>query len=571
MNNLSLNFFGEKVDIKIPESLANLRQSISEKFLFSPSEAAEILITYGKDLGKKIIQTEKDFEDFIKKKIFNIDLDVDPKSQIFQKSLLKLQTESEENKIKLEVILKEMEEIKKQKKAKQDEAKIVIDEFEKKVKELNKKKNDIIQQLDKEIKENTSLINQVKKSSEKEIKSLDKKLKEMNKNADSLKEKLGIPVVKKPKLKSKAKPKPKPKAKKPSPKKETNYIKDTIKHFGDILKLNPEQIMNTLSQKYEFIKNYMNQKPEEAIHFLYICDGCNMAPIKGIRYHCEKCPDFDFCEKCYNSEKKTTHGHSFQAIKKPVIIIPIKKPTKICEKTVHSTVTCDGCGKRPLVGIRYKCAVCPNFDFCENCEKTEALKHGHPLVRLPHLKMIKSIKCNLKDSTKKELKENEKIIFENINCNGCGVKSIEGTRYKCAICKNFDYCEKCFNENCEKHDHPFIKIYNQKMKLESYKVVAWDDYYNKKPEEKKEKKETEIKDKKPIHYGVTCDGCKKNPIVGCRYKCAVCKDFDFCEECEAKMNKEHLHPFIKIYKPEMRLATITCIIDEKCPDYETKK
>ena len=516
MNNLSLNFFGEKVDIKIPESLANLRQSISEKFLFSPSEAAEILITYGKDLGKKIIQTEKDFEDFIKKKIFNIDLDVDPKSQIFQKSLLKLQTESEENKIKLEVILKEMEEIKKQKKAKQDEAKIVIDEFEKKVKELNKKKNDIIQQLDKEIKENTSLINQVKKSSEKEIKSLDKKLKEMNKNADSLKEKLGIPVVKKPKLKSKAKPKPKPKAKKPSPKKETNYIKDTIKHFGDILKLNPEQIMNTLSQKYEFIKNYMNQKPEEAIHFQYICDGCNMAPIKGIRYHCEKCPDFDFCEKCYNSEKKTTHGHSFQAIKKPVIIIPIKKPTKICEKTVHSTVTCDGCGKRPLVGIRYKCAVCPNFDFCENCEKTEALKHGHPLVRLPHLKMIKSIKCNLKDSTKKELKENEKIIFENINCNGCGVKSIEGTRYKCAICKNFDYCEKCFNENCEKHDHPFIKIYNQNMNLESIKVVAWDDYYNKKPEEKKEKKETEIKDKKPIHYGVTCDGCKKAPIVGCR-------------------------------------------------------
>ena len=127
MNNLSLNFFGEKVDIKIPESLANLRQSISEKFLFSPSEAAEILITYGKDLGKKIIQTEKDFEDFIKKKIFNIDLDVDPKSQIFQKSLLKLQTESEENKIKLEVILKEMEEIKKQKKAKQDEAKSVVE------------------------------------------------------------------------------------------------------------------------------------------------------------------------------------------------------------------------------------------------------------------------------------------------------------------------------------------------------------------------------------------------------------------------------------------------------------
>ena len=109
------------------------------------------------------------------------------------------------------------------------------------------------------------------------------------------------------------------------------------------------------------------------------------------------------------------------------------------------------------------------------------------------------------------------------------------------------------------------------MNLKSMKVVAWDDYYNKKPEEKKEKKETEIKDKKPIHYGVTCDGCKKAPIVGCRYKCAVCEDFDFCEECEAKMNKEHLHPFIKFYKPEMDPATIICIVDEKCPDYKTKK
>ena len=126
MNKLSLNFFGEKVDIKIPDTLANLRQQISEKFLFSPSEAAEILITYAQDLGKKIIETEKDFEDFVKKKILKIDLDVDPKSQIFQNSLLKLQTESEENKKKLEETLKQLEEIKKQKKAKKEEAKIVL-------------------------------------------------------------------------------------------------------------------------------------------------------------------------------------------------------------------------------------------------------------------------------------------------------------------------------------------------------------------------------------------------------------------------------------------------------------
>ena len=197
MNNLSLNFFGEKVDIKIPDSLVTLRQQISEKFLFSPSEAAEILISYGKDLGKRLIQTENDFEDFIKKKILNVDLDVDPNSQIFQKSLLKLQTESEENKKNLEEMLKQIDEVKKKKETKKEEAKCVIDEFDRTIKELEKKKKEMIQQIDNEIKFTTSEMNKVKKNSEKEIKSLEKKENDLNKKADSLKVKLGIPVEKK--------------------------------------------------------------------------------------------------------------------------------------------------------------------------------------------------------------------------------------------------------------------------------------------------------------------------------------------------------------------------------------
>ena len=582
MNNLSLNFFGEKVDIKIPDSLVTLRQQISEKFLFSPSEAAEILISYGKDLGKRLIQTENDFEDFIKKKILNVDLDVDPNSQIFQKSLLKLQTESEENKKNLEEMLKQIDEVKKKKETKKEEAKCVIDEFDRTIKELEKKKKEMIQQIDNEIKFTTSEMNKVKKNSEKEIKSLEKKENDLNKKADSLKVKLGIPVEKKkPKLKSRAKPKPKPKEKKLNPK-NPQKLAETIKVWSDFLKLNSEQIANNISQKYEFFKNCFAQHPNEEIHYQYICDGCEMAPIKGVRYHCEKCPDFDLCEKCFK-EKKEQHGHSFQAIKKSTVFPP-KKPafTKFCDEIVHRGVTCDGCGKHPLVGIRYKCGVCPNFDYCEECEKKEAMKHGHPMVRMPFPNMLRSIKINLKESSKKELENDEKIEFTNISCDGCGAKSIQGTRYKCSICRNFDYCEKCLHENLEKHNHPFIKIYHQKMQLASIKVIVDDDVYNKKPEpkkeenkeEKKEEKKVEEKkeeEKKPVHLGVQCNGCKKYPIVGCRYKCAVCLDFDYCEECEKKFNQQHLHPFIKIYKPEMKLESIKCIVDEKCPDYQSKK
>jgi|SRR5688500_2388434 len=35
---------------------------------------------------------------------------------------------------------------------------------------------------------------------------------------------------------------------------------------------------------------------------------------------------------------------------------------------VHTTYTCDGCGVKPIVGTRYHCAHCPNFDLCESCE-----------------------------------------------------------------------------------------------------------------------------------------------------------------------------------------------------------
>jgi len=45
------------------------------------------------------------------------------------------------------------------------------------------------------------------------------------------------------------------------------------------------------------------------------------------------------------------------------------------------------------------------------------------------------------------------------------------------------------------------------------------------------------------HYGITCDGCQKSPIVGRRFKCLQCFNFDLCEDCEAK---GHDHPMVRI-------------------------
>jgi hypothetical protein len=50
-----------------------------------------------------------------------------------------------------------------------------------------------------------------------------------------------------------------------------------------------------------------------------------------------------------------------------------------------------------------------------------------------------------------------------------------------------------------------------------------------------------------IHEGVRCDGCDTIPISGVRYKCSVCKDFDYCSNCEERL--AHEHPFLKIKDP----------------------
>ena len=57
---------------------------------------------------------------------------------------------------------------------------------------------------------------------------------------------------------------------------------------------------------------------------------------------------------------------------------------------------------------------------------------------------------------------------------------------------------------------------------------------------------------KTTHKGIVCKKCGMNPIVGYRYKCSICKDYNLCERCEEKNyeTQEHLHDFIKMRNEE---------------------
>jgi len=49
-----------------------------------------------------------------------------------------------------------------------------------------------------------------------------------------------------------------------------------------------------------------------------------------------------------------------------------------------------------------------------------------------------------------------------------------------------------------------------------------------------------------VHDNIMCDNCKCNPIVGTRFKCTICSDFDLCSACEAKDVHPSGHPLMKI-------------------------
>ena len=61
---------------------------------------------------------------------------------------------------------------------------------------------------------------------------------------------------------------------------------------------------------------------------------------------------------------------------------------------------------------------------------------------------------------------------------------------------------------------------------------------------------------KTVHDGIKCDMCLKMPIIGCRYKCSICDNYNLCENCEEENAnfQSHNHNFIKIRKKEETLT-----------------
>ena len=60
---------------------------------------------------------------------------------------------------------------------------------------------------------------------------------------------------------------------------------------------------------------------------------------------------------------------------------------------------------------------------------------------------------------------------------------------------------------------------------------------------------------KIVHQNIICDVCNKGAIVGTRFKCFQCPDYDLCEKCEPHNHRHHL--MIRITEPQVMLNAMS--------------
>jgi len=134
-------------------------------------------------------------------------------------------------------------------------------------------------------------------------------------------------------------------------------------------------------------RNGCGIKQNEVVHFNVTCDGCEANPIKGIRYKCNNCPNYDLCQQCYNKGGVHNSDHAFTTIDKPAPRCPYMQRrcgTFMNQSEVIHPATCDGCANR-IKGIRYKCTTCPDYDLCESCQSKKIhSEHTFNQILRPH-------------------------------------------------------------------------------------------------------------------------------------------------------------------------------------------
>nr|XP_037280887.1 ZZ-type zinc finger-containing protein P35G2.11c-like [Rhipicephalus microplus] len=268
--------------------------------------------------------------------------------------------------------------------------------------------------------------------------------------------------------------------------------------------------------------------------------------ISGVRWKCDVCVDYNLCLDCYMDNKHASHAFvRYDSSIAPSVTVPPRQLQSDAEAgtMLHDGITCDECLEDGIFGTRWKCLLCHDYDLCDSCYMDGKHNQEHAFLKLNTPGGVATRVPPRKTTARSQLSYfiPRGESSRGPPCNSCCRKHLPGVRWQCDVCSDYNLCSDCYASNKHRLDHSFLRF--DSPRGTGIKVSP-------------RQQSAQTSSAGARHTGVNCDACGEQGILGTRWKCQLCRNYDLCTVCYNGGRHEQEHAFLRILRPGDTAASV---------------